>query len=622
MATPSARSFLVGAAILGATLHGPVAQAEDQKHVLILWGGRADLPVNVVVNQAIRKTLYEEFGAGVDFRFEYVEERASAGEQLALRDFLRAKYASYPFDLVIAIAGSAIDFARSYGGELFQQAPVLCWGLGSAIGEWSSETPFTAVVFDLDPRANVEFILRTQPATRQLVVIAGDSVYDDRPFLATVRDELRRYAGRLTLNYVIGRPLEDVRRQVARLPEHTAILYVSMHGDGAGKRLVNVDAMSSIAAAANAPVYVMVASHMGAGALGGVVGSQEALAEAAGKVAVRILRGTRAQDIPVLHVPPAPMVDWRQLRRFGIAEANLPADTVVLNKEPSMWERYRWRVLGAAVLVLGQLLLIVALLVQRARRRRAERAEKEQQRQLAHLSRVAVLGELSGTLAHELNQPLTAILSNANAACHMLRAGQPDLPELRETVDDIVSATRRARDVMIRLRGMLKRTEIQLQPVDLNEIVREVFDLAHGDLVARGVVATLQLQDGLPAVPADRVQIQQVLLNLVLNGCDAMSGLAPAARTLTVATGHDGDGHILLRVRDRGTGITTDDMARIFEPFYTSKREGLGLGLAICKTIAAEHGGRLWATNNDGDRGATLHLSLPCRETARPGTGS
>jgi signal transduction histidine kinase len=589
--------------------------------VLILWGGRADLPVNQVVNEAIRTTLYHEFAAAVDVRFEYVEERASAAEQRALRDFLRQKYAAYRIDLVIAIAGSAIDFARTYAGELFPQAPVLCWGLAADIGDWSSGPPFTAVVFDLDPRGNVEFILRAQPATRRLVVIAGDSVYDDRSLLATVRGELRRYEGRLAVTYLVGRSLEEARRQVARLPEHTAILYVSMHGDGAGKRLVNVDAMSSIAASANAPVYVMVASHLGAGALGGVVGSQQALAEAAGRVAVRILRGTRAQDIPILNLPPAPMVDWRQLRRFGISEANLPPGTVVLSREPSMWERYRWRVLGAGALCLGQLLLIVALLVQRARRRRAERAEKEQQRQLAHLSRVAMLGELTGTLAHELNQPLTAILSNANAACHLLRLDPPDVGEVRETLDDIVSDTRRARDVMTRLRGMLKRTEIQLQPVDLNEVAREVVELAHGDLVARGVTATLQLQDGLPAVAADRVQLQQVLLNLVLNGCDAMAGLAPAARTLTVASGRDGDGHVLIHVRDRGTGIGADDLGRIFEPFYTSKREGLGLGLAICKTIAAEHGGRLWATNNDGDRGATLHLSLPCREAPRAPAG-
>jgi signal transduction histidine kinase len=615
--------LLIGSAFLAGLLGPPPAVAQDvQKHVLIVWGGRADLPVNVVVNQAIRKALFDAFGSDVDLRFEYVEDRSDEREQRAQRDFLRQKYDSYRFDLLIAIAGSAIDFARTYSQGLFPGTPVLCWGQASDLGDWSAGPPFTAVVFDLDPRATVEFILSAQPATRRLMVIAGGSPYDDLPFLARVRAELRRYEGRLEVTYLLGQSLEDVRRRVARLPGHTAILYVSMHGDGAGRRLVNVDAMSSIAASASAPVYVMVASHMGAGALGGVVGSQEALAEVAGRVAVRLLRGARVQDVPITHVPLVPMVDWRQLRRFGIAEAGLPPRTVILYREQSLWEKYRWRLFGIAALCVGQALLIVALLVQGARRRRAERAEKQQQRQLAHLSRVAMVGELTGTLAHELNQPLTAILSNANAACHLLDRGQPDVAEAREALGDIVSDTRRARDVMTRLRGMLKRTEAQLQTVNVNDVVREVVDLAHGDLITRGVAVTLQLQEDLPAVAADRVQIQQVLLNLVLNGCDAMADVAPSGRSLTVASGTDGDGQVLIRVRDHGTGIASEDLGRIFEPFYTSKREGLGLGLAICRTIAADHGGRLWATNNEGDRGATLHLALPRGAAVRPGTGS
>ena len=163
-----------------------------------------------------------------------------------------------------------------------------------------------------------------------------------------------------------------------------------------------------------------------------------------------------------------------------------------------------------------------------------------------------------------------------------------------------------------RLRGMLKRADPQLQPVDVNEVARDVVELAHSDLVGRGVTVTLELAPDLPAVAADRVQLQQVLLNLILNGCDAMADGAAGPKDLTVTSGFIGDGQVVVRVRDRGTGIPSDDVDRIFEPFFTSKREGLGLGLAICKTIAIAHGGRLWATNNAPDRGATLHLSLPC----------
>jgi signal transduction histidine kinase len=604
--------LLVAAVLLGAACDSAPLLAQDQKHVLILWGGRPDLPVNIVVNQTIRATLYQEFGSGVDLRFEYVEDIDQRQEQLALRDFLRQKYASYRVDLIIAIAGSAIDFARTQAGELFPRVPVLCWGQANAVGDWSAGPPSTGVVVELDPAANVRFILQAQPDTNHLVVIAGASAYDDRMLLRTVLRDLQAYDKRLRQTFLVGRSLEEVRQAVAQLPEHTAILYVSMHGDGAGNRLVNVDAMSSIAASANAPVYVMVASHLGAGAVGGVVGSQEAMTEAAAKVAVRILRGTPIEQLPTLHLPLVPMVDWRQLQRFGIDESNLPPGTVVLYREASLWQTYRWRILGVAALCVGQALLILALLVQRARRHRAERAEKEQHRQLAYLSRLAMLGELTGTLAHEINQPLTAMLSNAQAARYLLEADTPDVGELRETIDDIVSDNHRAREVMGRLRGMLKRAEVQLQPVDLNEVVREVVELAHSDLVAHGVNVVLELEEGLPAVAADRVQLQQVLLNLVLNGCDAMEDVASGPKDLTVTSARRGEDNVVIGVRDRGTGIAQGDFERIFEPFFTSKREGLGLGLAICRTIANAHGGRLWATNNDLDRGATLHFMLPC----------
>ena len=161
---------------------------------------------------------------------------------------------------------------------------------------------------------------------------------------------------------------------------------------------------------------------------------------------------------------------------------------------------------------------------------------------------------------------------------------------MRETIDDIVTADRRAGDVIrARLHHMLKRADAQLHPLDVNEVVREVVDLAHGDLVARGVKVSMRLQDGLPPVPADRVQIQQVLLNLILNGCDAMTAVADEAKELTVTTDGDGDGRVEVRVRDRGTGIPIGDVERIFEPFVTSKQKGLGLGLAISRSIATSH---------------------------------
>jgi two-component system sensor kinase FixL len=244
--------------------------------------------------------------------------------------------------------------------------------------------------------------------------------------------------------------------------------------------------------------------------------------------------------------------------------------------------------------------------------RRAELEARQQREQLTHLSRVAMLGELSGALAHELNQPLTAILSNAQAAQRFLAREPADLAEVREILKDIVEADRRAGEVIRRLRALLKKGETQFALLDLNEVIEDVLDLAHGDLATRSVKATTRFNTGLPAVNGDRVQLQQLLLNLVSNACESMSTREHTQRELFVSTAYDWDGTVHVAVSDTGWGIPPDRLDRLFEPFFTTKEQGLGLGLAICRTIAAAHGGRLWAVNNAG-AGATFNLILPGR---------
>lgn len=244
-------------------------------------------------------------------------------------------------------------------------------------------------------------------------------------------------------------------------------------------------------------------------------------------------------------------------------------------------------------------------------RKQQELQMREQREQLSHLSRVAMLGELSGALAHELSQPLTAILANAQAARNRLLQGSTG--EVQEMIEDIVTDNKRAAEVIRRLRALFTRGTSDAAPVDINECVRDVISVGHGDLVARNITAEVQLARNLPDLWADRIQLQQVLLNLILNACDAMRDNSPGERYLRISTQLTAEGEIGIEVRDRGVGIGNVD--RIFEPFFTTKPHGLGLGLAICQTIVGAHRGRLWATNNP-DRGATMHVVLPVASRA------
>jgi PAS domain S-box-containing protein len=250
-----------------------------------------------------------------------------------------------------------------------------------------------------------------------------------------------------------------------------------------------------------------------------------------------------------------------------------------------------------------------SVMVDITERKQAELEAQQQRQLLTHVTRVATLGELSGALAHELSQPLTSILSNAQAAQRLLTREAVDLAEVREILKDIVDDDRRAGAVIHRWRTLMRKGETLLQPLDLNDVTNEVLRLAHSELIAHGVTVTARLTPSLPAVRGDRVGLQQVILNLIVNACDAMKLNEPARRHLTVTTEPDGEGAVQVSIADHGGGIPPEKIERVFEPFFTTKDGGLGLGLAICRSIVATHGGRLWVTNNE-DRGATFCFSL------------
>jgi PAS domain S-box-containing protein len=260
-------------------------------------------------------------------------------------------------------------------------------------------------------------------------------------------------------------------------------------------------------------------------------------------------------------------------------------------------------------------LFVLASIIDISERKQAELEAARQRNELAHLSRVTTLGELSGSIAHELNLPLTAILSNAQAAQRVLANGKADLAEMGEILNEIVSEDKRAGEVIRRLRLFLKKHEVQQHAVNINQVVDDVLQLIRSDFVNHKVTVDTELARNLPDITGDPVQLQQVLLNLLVNACDAMCDCSVAERRLLIRTGvENGSSAVIVSVTDRGNSIQEEKMEEIFEPFFTTKTKGMGLGLSVCRTIIAAHRGKLWATNNP-DRGATFHFSLPIAAT-------
>ncbi|MGH7309470.1 MAG: sensor histidine kinase, partial [Candidatus Rokuibacteriota bacterium] len=249
-------------------------------------------------------------------------------------------------------------------------------------------------------------------------------------------------------------------------------------------------------------------------------------------------------------------------------------------------------------------------------RKRIELEAQRSRQELAHFTRVSTMGELTASLAHELNQPLTGILANAQAARRFLDASPPDLGEVQEILGDIIEDDKRAAEVIQRLRDFLRKGESQQLPLDLNAVIGDVAKLVSSDAVIRNVTLTLVLDPDLPIVIADRVQLQQVILNLLINGMEAMGDNAGGERPLVVRTECTEAQEVHVSVRDAGPGLRDGTQEIIFEPFYTTKPAGMGMGLAIARSIIEAHEGAIWAVNNP-TRGAAFHFTIPgARERA------
>jgi C4-dicarboxylate-specific signal transduction histidine kinase len=242
--------------------------------------------------------------------------------------------------------------------------------------------------------------------------------------------------------------------------------------------------------------------------------------------------------------------------------------------------------------------------------RESERRYREVEAELAHANRVATMGQLTASIAHEVNQPIAATATNAQAALRWLHAQPPNVDEVGQSLGKIVKDAGRAGDVLGRIRNLVRKAPPRKEPVDINEAIREVIELTCGEASKSGASVQTQLADGLPFIEGDRVELQQVLLNLIINALEAMSGVSDGARQLVVSTGKADSDCVLVTVRDSGPGFPSQSAEHIFAPFYTTKPTGLGMGLSICRSIIDAHGGRLWASAN-APRGAVVQFAVP-----------
>jgi signal transduction histidine kinase len=523
-------------------------------------------------------------------------------------------------DCRVALGGPAARFVQQHRVDLYPTTPMLLTAVEVRRVEPSMLSNQDAVVGVLnDPVALVENILRLLPETKTISVIIGNSP-SERSWI----NEMQRTLAPLLENkakliFYNERPFGEILKEVSNLPPHSAIFFQQMMVDGAGGVYGDKEPLKRIYEIANAPIFTFDLTFFNGEVVGGPMHSPAEGARQAAAVAIRILGGEKAGDIKV---PPmgfsTPKYDWRQLQRWNISESRLPQGSSILFREPGVWTRYRWQMIAILAVLLLQGVMIAGLLYEARRRRRAEGEVKQRMSELAHVNRFSMAGELTASIAHEINQPLGSILANVEALqmmlkSLMLKAPSPDFNELNEIADDIRRDDVRAGEVIKRLRSMLKRTPFEEKPVDLNEIVRETISLLSSEVAARKVeVSTAIAPPSLP-IRGDPIQLQQVMLNLIVNGMDAMSSIAAIDRRIAIWTSLRDD-FAEMAIADNGPGIPVDKLNDVFEPFFTTKANGMGMGLSIARTIVEAHNGTISA-HNQAKGGAVFRVRLPLRES-------
>jgi C4-dicarboxylate-specific signal transduction histidine kinase len=306
------------------------------------------------------------------------------------------------------------------------------------------------------------------------------------------------------------------------------------------------------------------------------------------------------------------MFDWRQLQRWGISENRLPPGSEIRFRETAVWDRYRTQILAVMAVVLGQMALISWLVFEHRRRRLAEAAARNTASELAHINRIATVSEISASIAHEINQPLTGIVTRAGAARRWLSGENPDVGKVRDALDQIVEAGHRASDVVKSVRAMFRKDTEEKQPIDINKLIWSVLGLVYMDVRKQSIESRTDLADSLPPVMGNEVQLQQVILNLVMNGIEAMN--STDLRVLSIKSMCNGSNRVHVSIEDNGTGIDPSSMDRIFKPLFTTKARGMGMGLSICRSIIEAHGGRIWVSPG-AKCGSIFQFELP---TIRP----
>lgn len=592
--------------------HDAPAQDNNRPRLLVVVESDSRLPLAQALLRGIEAELGSEFTTRSEIYVQYLDMlRFNDPKEMDLnRSFLVERYNDLGLDAIVVLGINALSFVVETRSAFAPQAPIIFGVYGEdglvplVTGKAAPE--LSGVISPFDFQKTLDLALTVQPDAPEIVVFAGSALFD-RQWRKSVERVGASFRGK-PVRILPEAGAETYFAEAARLDPRSIALVLTVNLDADGRRFLPVQFTKALADVSAAPVWTLYETQIGSGAIGGSVEDIEATGHQIAGMVQTAVAGAPLPD--PARVATVPTVDWRAMNRHGLDLDLLPEGTRILFYEPTLWEQYRVFLLAVGAVVAAQTATIAALVFHRRRYLSTQASLDMERSQLIHVSRNLRLGQLSASLAHEINQPLAAIQANAEAGFRFAGCSPPDIAEVSRIFQDINADVRRAGSTIAGLRRLMVKGEVAMARCDLNEVIRATLPLVRNELDARGSKVRLALSSGPVEVKGNAEQLQQIILNLLLNASEAMSGLAPGMRVIDVSTVVAADGRATLAVEDAGPGISPALREEAFRPFTSTKASGLGVGLAICRSIAEAHGGTLAFADASGP-GAQVVLTLP-----------
>ena len=541
-----------------------------------------------------------------------VASRFNSIDYDAFRTYFGAKYKNIPISVIVTVGAKALKFGSRMREDIWPKVPIVFVAVGSASDIPSitllNATGLIVVRRFQDMVASARLIV---PLLTQVVLIG--TPLEHQAYRPLYFEDVRQVAKNLKILDLTGLPLADVLPRIKALPDDAAIVDTQVYAD-TSELVGPIEAIKAVAAVANRPIIVDSETPIGTGVVGGRVLSTQRLGRDTAAIVARILRGEFAANIPItIEDANEPVFDSRQLERWGVNLATLPVGSEIRFREPSAWELYRWHIVVAFAIILIEALAILWFMYERRRRKFAEHDSRQHLLEVTKLDRAMTASAMSTSIAHELMQPLGAILSNAEAAEMLLDANPLDRNQLKEILADIRCDDQRAVEIIKHLRMLLKHSELQAQDINLTEVVKDALEIVKAVAEEQKVALQTEVAVTNYCVRADPIHLQQVIINLGMNAIDAMQNIPADERKMTLRL-QQRDNDVILSIEDTGPGIPQDKLNSIFKAFVTTKAQGIGLGLSLARTIIETYGGKLWAENR-AEGGAAFHFTLRLVQT-------